>query len=237
MVSGGLGSESIAAVRVSTNGLDRAVMSPREAAERVLDVIQDGGLAVVPFDVSYAFLAGALEPLERIYKLKLRPSSKACPMLVSWEQFLDIVHASPDGVRRVQKVVDAGLPVGVLAKPDWDSEAARPVPKNCRRLLEQDGKIALFMNMGGMSADILRAADDRGLRVFGSSANLSGTGNSFSLDEVPTSILDSTDLRCDAGRCKHANAERLASTIVELGTGEIVRTGILHDEIHKRLID
>ena len=237
MVSGGLGRESTATIRVSTSDLDRVIMTPGEAAENVLDVIENGGLAVVPFDVSYAFLAGALEPLKRIYELKLRPSSKACPILASWEHFLDLVTAAPEEIRRMKKVIDAGLPVGVLAKPNWASETARSVPRDCLDLLEQDGKIALFMNMGGMSVDVINAANGRGLRLFGSSANISGTGNSFSLDEVPASILDSTDLRCDAGRCKYANYGRSASTIVELSTGEIVRAGILHAEIKKRLID
>jgi tRNA A37 threonylcarbamoyladenosine synthetase subunit TsaC/SUA5/YrdC len=102
-------------------------------------------------------------------------------------------------------------------------------------MLERDGKVALFLNMGGMSESVLKAADIRGIRIFGSSANISGTGNSFSLDEVPTSILESTDLICDAGRCKYASSERTATTIVELDTGETVRAGILYREIKELL--
>lgn len=236
MVSSRLGGGLMASIRVSSSSLEREIMTPNEAAEKVLDVIEDGGLALVPFDVAYAFLAGALEPLKRIYKLKLRPASKACPILASWEHFADIASASPDEIRRIKRVVDAGLPVGVLAKPNWESTVAQAIPEDCVDLLERDGKIGLFLNMGGMSAGLLEAADARGLRIFGSSANISGMGNSFTLDEVPASILDSTDLVCDAGRCTYASSERMATTIVELDTGEIVRAGILHEEIKKRLL-
>lgn len=235
MVSGGVGRESIATVRVSTSGLDRIIMPSDQAAERVLDVIERGGLVVVPFDVSYAFLAGTLEPLQRIYQLKLRPGSKSCPILSSWQQFEAMARATREETKRIKSVVDAGLPVGVLAQPDWSSPVARPIPEECRHLLEHKNRVALFLNMGGMSAEILEAADRRGMRIFGSSANISGTGNSFSLDEVPTSILDSTDLICDAGRCRYANPERLSSTIVDLATGKITRAGILHEKIKERL--
>jgi len=235
MVSGGIGRESITTIRLSSPEIHGAVLPSNVAAERVLDVIENGGLVVVPFDVSYAFLAGALEPLQRIYELKLRPGSKACPILASWEHFERMARSTADESARIKRVVDAGLPVGVLATPDWTSPVAQPIPEDCRPLLERDGRVALFLNMGGMSGDILAAADRRDLRIFGSSANISGTGNSFALEEVPTSILDSTDLICDAGRSKYANPERVSSTIVDLGTGEIVRAGILYEEIKERL--
>lgn len=235
MVSGGIGRESITTIKLSVPGDGRVILPAAEAAERVLDVVENGGLVVVSFDVSYAFLAGSLEPLRRIYELKLRPGSKACPILVSWDHFEEMADASGDDIIPIKRVVDAGLPVGVLVKPNWDSSVAKPIPHNCRPMLERDGRVALFLNMGGMSAEILTAADRRGVRIFGSSANISSTGNSFALEEVPASILDSTDLICDAGRSKYANPERVSSTIVDLGTGEIVRAGILHEQIKERL--
>lgn len=212
------------------------VVREREAAERVVDVIARGGLALVPFGVAYAFLTGSRTPLSRIYELKLRPPNKACPILVSWDDFVDAADAAPTDIERIRRVVEAGLPVGVLVEPNWESAMVRSIPEDCLELLTNNGKLGLFMNMGGMSGNLLAAADRAGVRLFGSSANISGTGNSFSLEEVPESIVGAMDILCDAGTCTFANPDRLPSSIVDLATGQLTRRGILHEEIG-RLLD
>ena len=214
--------------------VDRARV--RDAADRVVDVIVKGGLALVPFGVAYAFLTGSRAPLGRIYELKLRPPKKACPILVSWDDFVAAADAAPTEIDRMRRVVDAQLPVGVLVKPKWDSAMVRSIPEDCLELLTTNGKLGLFMNMGGMSGELLAAGARASVRLFGSSANISGMGNSFSLKDVPESIVSAMDILCDAGTCTFANPDRLPSSIVDLETGQLTRRGILHEEIG-RLLD
>lgn len=236
MVPEKLGREPITTVRVSTDHGDGTIMSIRDAAEHIVDVIADGGLGLVPFGVAYAFLTGSLASLKRIYELKLRPPKKTCPILGSWEDFIDVADAAPGEISRIRKVVDAGLPVGVLVKPNWESGVGRSIPQDCRELLVSNGKLALFMNMGGMSETLMEEARRRGIRLFGSSANISGMGNSFSLADVPDSIIDAMDIVCEAGTCTYANPDRLPSSIVDAETMSLVRRGILNEEI-ERLLD
>ena len=171
-----------------------------------------------------------------LFRSKLRPQKKACPILVSWDDFVDAADASPAEIDRIRRVVDADLPVGVLVKPKWDSAMVRSIPEDCLELLNTDGRLGLFMNMGGMSGELLAAGARAGVRLFGSSANISGMGNSFSLDDVPDSIVSSMDVLCDAGTCAFANPNRLPSSIVDLESGQLIRRGILHEEIG-RLLD
>ena len=89
----------------------------------------------------------------------------------------------------------------------------------------------MFINLGGMNPELLKAAEEAGIQLFGSSANISGNGNSFTLDEVPTALLDAADVVCEGGTCRYANPERLASTIVDLETATLTRRGALHKEI------
>lgn len=209
--------------------------SPVDAAAHVLSVVQGGGLAVVPLDVSYAFLASERVALQRIFELKLRPLSRPCPILASWDHFCEITTGDPSSVDRASRVVGARLPVGIITPAAWDSPIARRIPEGCTELLVRDDRLALFMNMGGMSDELIQAADERGILLFGSSANISGKGNSFSLADVPDGMLDAVDVVCDGGDCKYANPERMASTIIDLETGELTRRGILHREIAKLL--
>lgn len=222
-------------IRVSTPEHDNAIMSPEDAARAVVDILQNGGLAVVPLDVSYAFLAGEARALDRIYRLKLRPPDKRCSLLATWSHYVDIARESEPDVARVQRVVEAGHPIGVLTTPRWESATARAIPQECIQHLLKDDKLAVFMNMGGMSEALIAAADAAGMRLFGSSANISGSGNSFSIEEVPDPLLDAVDIVCEAGPCKYANPERLASSIVDTRTGKLTRRGILHGEIEALL--
>jgi tRNA A37 threonylcarbamoyladenosine synthetase subunit TsaC/SUA5/YrdC len=236
MVPDGTGHQSVTAVKVTTSEHKRELMDSLEAATRVVDIISSGGLALVPFDVAYAFLAGSREPLEKIYQLKLRPADKACPILVSREQFLQLVDAKPEEIARVDKVIRAGLPIGVLTRAHWENELARSIPKNCIEFLVSDERVGLFTNMGGMSEDLLSIATERGMRLFGSSANISGMGNSFSPEDVPVQIVEAMDIVCETGACKYSNSDRLPSSIVDITTGQLIRRGILHEEI-ERLLD
>jgi tRNA A37 threonylcarbamoyladenosine synthetase subunit TsaC/SUA5/YrdC len=235
MVSDGTGHQSVTAVRVTTSEHNRAVMESREAATRVVDIISSGGLALVPFDVAYAFLAGSRGALEKIYQLKLRPADKACPILVSGEQFRQMVDAKPEEIARVDKVIQADLPVGILTRAQWENELARSIPEDCLEFLVSDERVGLFTNMGGMSEDLLSVATERGVRLFGSSANLSGMGNSFSLEDVPGQIVEAMDIVCETGACRYSNPDRLPSSIVDITTGRLIRRGILHEEIERLL--
>ncbi len=227
--------ESMSTILVRSQESGRSVMSSLDAAEHVVTVIARGGLAMVPLDVSYAFLAGEREPLRRIFELKLRPTSRPCPILASWEQFMDVTKGSDAEIERIKRVVDAGFPVGVITEPNWQSKVARSIPADCIDLLSWDGRLALFLNMGGMSEELVASADRQGILLFGSSANISGEGNSFLLSDVPEAMLEQVDVVCEAGECKFANSQRLASTIVDLHTGELTRRGVLHTEINQLL--
>ncbi len=230
--------EQLTTVKVTLAGIDKGPVPVDDAADLAVDVIKKGGLALIPFGVAYAFLTGARAPLDRIYELKLRSPDKACPILVTWDDFADAVGASgPEGdLEVIRRIVDADLPVGVLVEPDWNSAMVRSVPRDCLDLLSSGGKLGLFMNMGGMSRHLLEAGDRAGVRLFGSSANLSGQGNSFSPQDVPQSIVDAMDIVCDAGTCMFANPGRMPSSIVDFGTRRLTRRGILHEEIG-RLLD
>lgn len=224
-------------IQVTSSQSEGGAMSAGRAAETVVEVVKAGGLAVVPLDVSYAFLAATRGALERIYDLKVRPASKPCPILASWEHFVEATAASPAHIQRVERAVAAGLPVGMLTRPDRRSDVVRRIPADCSEMLIKDDRLALFVNMGGMAADLIAAAEANGVLLFGSSANISGTGNSFSIEDVPKSMLESVDVVCDAGRCRFSNPDRLASTILDVESGALTRRGIAADEIEKRLLD
>lgn len=224
-------------VKVTSRQHAGLIMSPADAAAAVIEVVRRGGLAVVPLDVSYAFLGATRDAIERIYALKLRPGSKPCPMLASWEHFQEASAATPERIAAIARVDEAGLPVGLVTSTKWDGDIAKTIPGDVVDKVAKDGKMALFINMGGLSNMLLSEADRIGLRLFGSSANISGAGNSFRLDEVPEAMLEQVDIKVEGDTCRYVNAERMASSIVDVDDGVFTRRGILADEIEEVMED
>jgi tRNA A37 threonylcarbamoyladenosine synthetase subunit TsaC/SUA5/YrdC len=96
----------------------------------------------------------------------------------------------------------------------------------------RDDTIALFFGVGPLIRRIAELAAEHGELVVGSSANLSGTGNHYTLAHVPPSLLDGVDVIIP-GKPAYDGAGRLASTIVDLTTGEILRRGVEAEAIER----
>ena len=206
-----------------------------DAATLVIDTLRRGGMAVVPLDVAYGVLAGSREALERIYLAKGRPRTKPCGLLASWSQFNALSTGRPSAKRAVGRVIQSGFPLGVITSVDWTNPVAQAIPRSCSDLLVRDDAIALFLRMGGMADALLDAADRERVILYGSSANRSSAGNSFSLAEVPREILETADVICDGGPCALSNEARLPSTMINLRNGQMTRRGILSPEIRDLL--
>lgn len=74
-------------------------------------------------------------------------------------------------------------------------------------------------------------ANGDGLALVGSSGNLSGSPNSYTIAEMPRSILDGVDYWYDDGPAEHRSDEGLATTMVNLQEHTVERVGVLHDFI------
>ncbi len=60
--------------------------------------------------------------------------------------------------------------------------------------------IATFFGVGDLIAGCATIAYGKGELIVGSSANLAGTGNNYTLDSVPDEIRNAVDIELDYGR-------------------------------------
>ena len=204
-------------------------MNVERNALRVYQTLLDDGLAVVPTSAGYGLLAMGRRGVERIYALKGRPSSKPCITVTTWPIFDDVAQPIDAPTRRWIDQTIRWTPLAVVA----------PIRPQSRLLAEADpfvvaqctqaGTVATFHRAGALVTRVAALALADGRLVVGSSGNRSGTGNAYTLDEVPARAQ--ADLVVDVGPIPIPGGARLATTILDLGTGLFLREGLHFDRI------
>lgn len=197
----------------------------------VYEVLAADGVVLLPTDVGYGLVACGDAGISRIYELKGRPLAKAC-ITVATMDILDDVAELPDRTTRAWvEAQQRSVPIAVVAKVRAQSELVAAMTPMTREQATTKGTIACFLNAGPLVIALAKRARRDGRVVVGSSANLAFTGNNYSLGAVPPSIRDRVDLVVPGPAARYSNDERLATTILDLGSGEFIRKGIAYAEI------
>ena len=180
--------------------------------------ITAGGVAVFPSDTVYGLACDPVDAaaVARIYALKQRP--QATPAAVMFFQLDHALAAIPELGPRTAAALDEILPGPVtLLLPNPE----RRFPLACG----PDGALGLRVPA---LPPALAALETVRVPVMQTSANLSGTGDAQTLDDVAEAILEGVDLQLDGGPLPG-----LASTVIDLrgydddGSWSIVRPGAL----------
>ena len=195
-------------------------------AARTYEVLLHGGLVLVPLDVGYGLVAIQEQAVQQIYELKGRPLTKPC-VTVATAAIRDDVALPIDAevLAWIDEVVRM-TPLAVVASLDPESPLLASMSPYVRAQATQSGTIALFHNAGPLVQRLAELALADGRLVVGSSANLSGTGNSIALAEVPGAMRRAADLVIDHGPVWYGEEARLATTILNLTTGTFQRKGV-----------
>lgn len=199
-------------------------------ARSAYEALCDGGVVLLPTDVGFGLVATTDDAVARIYELKGRPQSKAC-VTVGTAEILDDVALLTSRDRAWILDVASRSPLAVVNPTRRDSRLLRRVSPFMRGQATTNGTIATFMNAGRLVTAIAELAFADGRLLVGSSANVAFTGNNYALEDVPASIRDRVELVIPGARARYHNDARLATTILDVSSGEFVRVGIDHATI------
>lgn len=205
-------------------------------AREIFRLMRAGGVAIMPFDVSYAIFAHTARAVERIYEIKNRSSAKPNGVLGNWELFneiLEITQADRDVVNCV--INENNLPLSVVAPYRPDHDFLRTTEFGALRRSTKGPTMDLLMNAGALHGELARMSLEAGVPLMGSSANRSLTGNKFKLRDIEPEVLAQVDINVDHGVCKYANPWLVGSTILEMGTHRVLRFGCCYEEIQALL--
>ena len=183
-----------------------------EAIERAAQVLQSGGLVVLPTDTVYGVAADAFrsEATEKIFAAKRRSRRFPLPVLVrSPKQLLGLCTVVPDAADDLMAAYWPGaLTMVVPSDPNlmWD-------------LGESKGTVAVRMPLDDVTLEIIRAVGPLAV----TSANLSGQPPAQTAEAAEQQLGDAVTLYVDDGPRRGS----APSTIVDLTRAEphILREG------------
>jgi tRNA A37 threonylcarbamoyladenosine synthetase subunit TsaC/SUA5/YrdC len=200
-------------------------------ARRMYTLLADGGLALARTNTGYGLVAMRSDAVRRIYELKGRSAQKPCVTVGTMDILDDVSRGIAPETRFWLSRAAARWPMAVIARMNPRSTLLASfepfVASQCTKL----DTIATFFGVGDLIAGAATLAYENGQLIVGSSANLAGTGNNYTLDSVPDSIRDAVDLEFDYGVAPFTADRKLASTILDLTRGTFQREGVAFAEV------
>ncbi|NUZ06603.1 Sua5/YciO/YrdC/YwlC family protein [Piscinibacter koreensis] len=202
-------------------------------ARRIFDVLAAGGVAIIPNDAGYALMGGSADAVRRIFVAKRRGSHKRNAMLCAIETQREL-HVLD---RRSQSMIEAitqdyDLTLGAVAPYRAEHPLMTRLDGDLLEGSTANGTVAMLLNAGTLFDEVCRLCREAVLPVFGSSANLSGTGPRFRVEDIQPEIRAVADVIVDYGLRKH-HVYRRSATILRFGNGEVdcVRIGSCYELI------
>lgn len=200
-------------------------------ARKMYDLLDAGGLALARTSTGYGLVAMRSDAVRRIYALKGRSAQKPC-VTVGTMTILDDVARPLEAATRSWLAGAVGRwPMAVIAETNPRSALLSSWEPFVASQCTKGATIATFFGVGDLIASAATLAHHRSQLIVGSSANLAGTGNNYTIDAVPDVIRRAVDLEFDYGEAPFTSDARLASTILDLTRGTFQREGVAFSEV------
>ncbi len=200
-------------------------------AQRAMDVVLGGGIAIIPTSVGYVILAATTDAINRTIAAKQRGPSKLNAM-IGCATMHAAVHVLDDRNRRIVRTItrDYDLPMGTVAPADLDHPMLRNVDPAVLERTTLDGTVAMLLNAGPLMDKMAQLSFEACAPVIGSSANLSLQGTKFCVEDIEREVIDAADLVIDYGLMRWANYKK-SSTMINVQDFSVVRYGSCFDLI------
>lgn len=200
-------------------------------AQRVFDTVAAGGAVIMPSDVGYGAMASSSDALLRLFRAKRRAPHKRHAMAGNYDLHREIHQLGRREQDMVDAVVlDARLPLAVVGPYDATHPVVAAVESETLAASTVDKTLAMLVNGGALQDSVVRIAHANGTPLLGSSANLSGAGTKFRVQDIEQPIVDAVDLVVDYGLRKY-HLYRRSSTMIDFSTMEVVRIGACYELI------
>ncbi len=200
-------------------------------ARHMYEVLLSGGLALARTETGYGLVAMRPQAVRRIYELKGRPAEKPCVTVGSLPILDDVVTGIDLGTRQWLDRAVRAWPMALVARVNPSSRLLASFDAYQLGQCTKAGTIATFYGVGELISRTAEIARQDARLIVGSSANLAGTGNNYSLDAVPESMRSAADVVFDYGRSNYESKEKLASTILDVTTNQFLRRGMCFNQV------
>ena len=205
-------------------------------ALRVFEILNGGGIAICPTEVGYGLLASSSGAIAKAFSAKKRRLGHPQGVVGCYALHRDL-HILPDERFEMTRVLtdDLDMSMGIVAPyranhPIWDQ-----VTGDTRRNVTKDGRLAMHVGGGSFLNELTRLNYEAGQLMIGSSANLTGSGQKFRVEDIEDEIKNVASIIVDYGLQRYHIYGR-PSINMDFENMQILRMGSCYELFRERMM-
>ncbi|KAJ4286255.1 hypothetical protein N0V90_013289 [Kalmusia sp. IMI 367209] len=175
-------------------------------ALRAYAALKSGGVIIVPTDVGYGILSASAEGIDRAFAAKKRKPGHTLGIVGTYLQHSEL-HILSDNAEEHEKRLqlthtltkDMGTTLGIVGKLRSEHPRLQQLSAATLERCTKDGTVGIAIPEGPFLTELGRLNDEDGLLMVGSSANLTGQGQKYRVEDIELEILEAADLIVDYG--------------------------------------
>ena len=221
----------------NTGDVHDPVLLTRDVSMLMDTIAIEGGVAIAPLDVAYAIVAQTRTGIETLFRAKNRSFDKPSGFFANADMS-DEIHDLPLEKRNMIRVLisEVRRPFSVVAPFNSHHALFSGLDPWVLQTSSKLGTLDMLLNAGAFHDEIARQALERGRPVFGSSANTSLQGSKYRYADIEPPVRDAATIAFDYGLSKYANPQGRSSTIIDFANFEVIRIGVVFDEIAREFL-
>ena len=198
----------------------------------LLDTIAAGGVAIAPLDVAYAVNACTEAGIRAIYAAKKRSYEKPGGLFANAEMSRAI-HVMDEWKHDLAETIvrEEDIPFSIVAPFRAGHEFFSRVDPFVMQSSTKAETMDMLLNAGHFHNEIARQSWERGMPVFGSSANTSLQGSKYRYEDIEAPVRAAASVHFDYGLSKYANPQGHSSTIIDFRDFSVIRVGVIFDRV------
>ncbi|KAI8948735.1 DHBP synthase RibB-like alpha/beta domain-containing protein [Xylaria longipes] len=204
-------------------------------AREAFEVLKAGGIIIAPNDTGYALLSCSAEGIERAFVAKQRKPGHTLGVMATYETH-EQLHILPPEKFEMTRVLTQEMNsfLGVVAPFTKDHpRIAALTPATLDRTTKGD-TLGIGIVEGPFMRELGRLSDEYGRLIIGSSANLTGQGQKFRVQDIEREVYKSADLVVDYGLQRYHRYRR-GGTIIDIENMRVIRMGASYEVCRERL--
>ena len=209
-------------------------------AKETYSTLKGGGVVIIPTDVGYALLTSTQAGVQRIFSAKDRREGHNIGIIGTYKQHREI-HLLSEAKFEMTRVLteDMAMIVGVIAKYDTENLHPRLATLDSATLshVTKGDTISIAVPEGPFLRELGRLCDEDpdGMLTFGTSANLTGQGQRFRIEDIEPTVIDAIDLVVDYGLQKW-QAYRHGGVNFDAENMKVLRKGAGYEVFRDRML-
>ncbi|KAI8623560.1 hypothetical protein F5Y19DRAFT_458278 [Xylariaceae sp. FL1651] len=204
-------------------------------AREAFEVLKAGGVIIAPTDVGYGLMSCSAEGIERAFEAKQRKPGHTLGIIGTYKAH-EQLHVLPPEKFEMTRVItqDMNSTLAIVARFKRDHPRIAALTPTTLDRTTKGNTLGIAIAEGPFLRELGRLNDEDGQLMVGSSANLSGRGQKFRVEDIEPEVFESADLVVDYGLQRYHRYQR-AGTNIDMENMRVLRIGANYEVFRERM--